>query len=1053
MRRTPLFPPASFLVASIILASGALPRPATAQTYELLHAFEQAPRDVRSELCLKDGELYGVTLQGGVHDEGTIFKAMADGTIEVLHSFGGPGASKPWLPWGGLVWVPAAGAFFGTTWLGGEQDAGTVFRMQPGGPPEVIHHFQRDADGRSPQSTLLLASDGYVYGTTSYDGIGNGGTLFRFLPTDPAGTFLTFHGFSGAQAWQSEVTEAPDGLLYVTAPTNGYSTGNDVYVTGEVYRVDNRSTPPVVTPLAQISAVYPDFLGEPVGVVASTRALYVTTTRSYAFPGAVIRISLSDGSKQVIHRFAERDGRGHDPSSALVIESDVNVGGTQITRLVGTTSLGGAHGVGTAFRLEVQESSFGITSSFQKIDDFERPREGQGPRTTLVRAPGGEYFGATGAGAIGERGSVFRLDTSLAPVALIGRPRPGLVGSAPAGLTEGPAAGVILGVTWEGGDGGQGTAFTFDTTGASSPIVLTPFEGEATTFGSLQASRPVRVGSDDYATLRQGGVNNQGAIVRISPDGSVATVHSFDAATEGYQPQELVLGPDGRLYGALVSGWSHDGAIFAFSPDTGLEILWRFSYPVSAGGDGMNPMGRLTFDPDGVLYGVTNVGGLNNTGTVFSLRRSGAGWAHTVLRRLVAGTDGSRPWAGLVLASDGRLYGTTGGVGYGSVPPSQFGTVFRINPDGSGFELLHTFSGDTDSCTPAAALVEAPDGWLYGTAYGGYFCQEMPGWWGSLFRVGPQTGAFETLHTFDRADGGNPWASLLPMMDGSLIGSATYAGPLGGGVLFRIAPPRVEPGGPYTAPEGGSVLLAASCSSCPMPVAFAWDLDGNGTFETAGPGASFSVAGLGGPATRSLRVRATYGAGIVIFADAEVTVTNVTPTVDAGPDGSLIVGETFAGSGSFADPGPDSWSGSVDYGDGTPVQALVLASKAFAISHRYTTAGSFTVSVTVGDGAASGTDTLSVQVLRVEDSIGGLIEDVRRLVGPPGPLNGGQGDSLISKLQGALDQLAKGNVTPAINKLEAFVNEVEAYIRSGKLTEAQGRSLVLAAQRVIAALL
>ena len=324
-------------------------------------------------------------------------------------------------------------------------------------------------------------------------------------------------------------------------------------------------------------------------------------------------------------------------------------------------------------------------------------------------------------------------------------------------------------------------------------------------------------------------------------------------------------------------------------------------------------MGRLAFDAAGVLYGVTNVGGVDHNGTVFSLRPSGAGWAHTVLRRLAAGTDGSRPIAGLALASDGRLYGTTGGVGYGAVPPSQFGTVFRINPDGSGFELLHTFSGDTNSCTPAASLMEAPDGWLYGTAYGGYFCQEMPGWWGSLFRVDPRTGAFETLHTFDRADGGNPWASLLPMADGSLIGSATYAGPLGGGVLFRIAPPRVEPA-PRAPPSPAAV---ASPSGPHRPAA--------------------------DPDRRQLqRDRdSRYGAGSAPHPRVEVIRVQLDRRVDRG-------------------------------------SAELAAS---------------------------------------------------------GPLNGGQGNSLISKLQGALDQLAKGNVTPAINKLEAFVNEVEAFIRSGKLTE------------------
>jgi hypothetical protein len=404
--------------------------------------------------------------------------------------------------------------------------------------------------------------------------------------------------------------------------------------------------------------------------------------------------------------------------------------------------------VGTAFRFEVRESTSGVvTSAFQKIDDFARPEEGRDPLATLVRMPDGSYRGTTWIGALGERGSVFRLATSLEPIAYFGRPRLGLVGSSPAGVNLGPDGSSLLGVTWEGGDGGQGTAFAIETTSSSAPSVIAPFEGASTRafegFG-LRASRPVRVGDDYYSTLEQGGAHGDGAIVRTSPAGLVIEeLYSLQGVVEGSRPQELVLGPDGRLYGATLNhSGSYGGAIFAFDPaNRAVEVLWLFS----AVGDGWYPIGRLVFDGDGVLHGATHNGGLNHDGTVFSLRWDGTAWRHTILRRLAAGTDGSRLYAGLTLASDGRLYGTTGGLAFNG-PPPLIGTLFRLNRDGSGFELLHAFTGDLDACTPSAALTEASDGWLYGTATGGYFCQQKPGWWGSLYRVDPRTRAFETLH-------------------------------------------------------------------------------------------------------------------------------------------------------------------------------------------------------------------------------------------------------------------------------------------------------------------
>ena len=94
-----------------------------------------------------------------------------------------------------------------------------------------------------------------------------------------------------------------------------------------------------------------------------------------------------------------------------------------------------------------------------------------------------------------------------------------------------------------------------------------------------------------------------------------------------------------------------------------------------------------------------------------------------------------------------------------------------------------------------------------------------------------------------------------------------------------------------------------------------------------------------------------------------VVVSNVAPTVNAGPDATINVNDgIFVGSGSFTDPGADTWTATVDYGDGTGTQNLALASGTFELNHTYMIHGTHTVTVTVVDkDGGTGVDTLTVQ--------------------------------------------------------------------------------------------
>jgi hypothetical protein len=103
------------------------------------------------------------------------------------------------------------------------------------------------------------------------------------------------------------------------------------------------------------------------------------------------------------------------------------------------------------------------------------------------------------------------------------------------------------------------------------------------------------------------------------------------------------------------------------------------------------------------------------------------------------------------------------------------------------------------------------------------------------------------------------------------------------------------------------------------------------------------------------------------------TPSNTSPTVDAGADATLTEGSTLTGTGSFTDSDTDLWTATVDYGDGSGVQPLTLNSdKTFSLNHRYLDNGSYTITVTVGDGTATASDSLTATVTNIAPTVGSI---------------------------------------------------------------------------------
>jgi uncharacterized repeat protein (TIGR03803 family) len=295
-----------------------------------------------------------------------------------------------------------------------------------------------------------------------------------------------------------------------------------------------------------------------------------------------------------------------------------------------------------------------------------------------------------------------------------------------------------------------------------------------------------------------GGANKDGTIFKITPSGTLTTLDSFDGS-DGAGPAyaSLIQAVNGDLYGTTEDGGvsGGDGTVFKISPSGTLTTLHSFD-----GTDGHIP-GVLVQATDGNIYGTTGDGGNSNTscsvlgcGTIFKITPSGT---LTTLHRFCSQSgcpDGNGP-GGLVQAADGNFYGTTAGGGnYGKSCPTLAsfgcGTFFKMTPTGK-LTTLYSFCSQTD-CTDGFSpegLTLATDGNFYGTNFfGGANC--APDGCGTIFVITPG-GALTTLHAFCSqaacVDGSNPGAGLVQDTNGDFYGTTEGGGTGGQGTVFSLS--------------------------------------------------------------------------------------------------------------------------------------------------------------------------------------------------------------------------------------------------------------------------
>jgi len=380
------------LVLVLIAASMAV-HPAQAQKakYTTLYSFSKSDGATPESDLIRDsaGNLYGTTYIGGHWNSGTLFKLDTNGSLTTVHEFNPNSGAGPVA---GLA-HDTAGNLYGTLSGGGSgacvRGCGGIFRIDAATQVFTeLYLFAGGPDGATPLGGLVLDHAGNLYGTTRYGGTLDKGTIFKLQPD---GTLTILHRFTGFPDGES-----PFAGLVADSVGNLYGTtraGGTAFNYGTIFKVDTNGNESVIYRFTGAAdGAYP--LGSL--IVDDAGNFYGTTIGGGGSGGGFgngVAFKLDASSTlTVLHTFTTPDGL--EPSCTLLRDATGN--------LYGTTYLGGTENQGTVFRLE-PSGRFRVLHNFLGGVDRGKPYAG------LIRDNAGNLYGTTTRGGTNNFGTVFRI--------------------------------------------------------------------------------------------------------------------------------------------------------------------------------------------------------------------------------------------------------------------------------------------------------------------------------------------------------------------------------------------------------------------------------------------------------------------------------------------------------------------------------------------------------------------------------------------------------------------------------------------------------------------
>ena len=482
--------------------------------------------------------------------------------------------------------------------------------------------------------------------------------------------------------------------------------------------------------------------------VVKDSVLYVITEKGEDFDaGAFITIDLTGENEPATAPLDYPNGRL--PKSGLQLIND--------TLIVGCTRSGGGENKGTLLGYSTNSGTLDAliaTNVFNGEKGFDpNSRPALGFENTL--------FQSTSNGALGnsdldkECGSLLSFDLLSSQTNVLIR-YGFLEAKYPMSrLQFDPANEVFIGVAMYGGTAYDATSLRYD---PNSKLASNSAKKESTDFSGLKTSGGLcRLESKFYGAMEEGGDYNGGVLYRSTAGSAKATIFHLDHDVFGSKPKCTPLFIEPRLHCTATEGGSNNhGTLFALKTNgTDSVVLHNF-----LGLDGSAPMGELYLDPaTNRLFGITNSGGDNDVGVVYSIDQDGQNMEFVSLDLALTGGN---PELGLTFFND-RFYAVCSQGG-----ANGFGTIFSVETDLTDLTLEHSFdqsSGENPKC-----ILIPFENVLYGTTYEG---GNHDG--GVIFSFDPLTNNYLVHHHFERSSGHRPLDSFVPVAPSLCpIGDGSY---------------------------------------------------------------------------------------------------------------------------------------------------------------------------------------------------------------------------------------------------------------------------------------
>lgn len=600
----------------------------------------------------------------------------------------------------------------------------------------------------------LSAQNTELWGTTRAGGNSNNGTIFKTDANGDNHSVVYSFPFSneGGAPQYTKLCKASNGKLYGMTYYGGTNNEGVIFSYNPVTEIYNKEF---------------DFEGINSGkwpqaslIEANDGKLYGMTSQGGTYNYGIL--FSFDPTTSVFSKKIDFDGanKGRAPYGSLVQASN--------GKLYGMTLYGGtvtSTGYGVLFEYDP------INDIFVKKVDFDGVNKGRNPHGSLLQASDNKLYGMTNAGGSNNLGVIFSFDLTTSTftneIDFDGTNN----GRGPYGSLIQADNGKLYGMTYYGGINNLGILFSYDYTITN---FVKELDFDLTTTGGRPKGDLIQLNNGKlYGMNNVGGSNYKGVLFSYNP---ISTTFSnefdFDGTDNGQNPSgSLITGNDGNIYGLTSSGGAGiNGVLFKYDP-----ILNNFEKKIDLNyaENGRYIYGGLLEATNGFLYGMTNSGGANDLGVLFSINPV----TYKVTKEFdFDGTNnGSRPYGNLIEANNGKLYGMTyqGGT-------NNHGVIFEYNPLDKVFNKLVDFNNSTIGGFARGSLMQSSNGKLYGlTTSGGANSS------GVLFEYEITTNTYIKKIDFNGTNGSGPNGSLIEASNGKFYGLTSSGGANSRGTLFE----------------------------------------------------------------------------------------------------------------------------------------------------------------------------------------------------------------------------------------------------------------------------